>query len=67
MSSFGLFMIGALFVVGGSAYSAFVLDIGPVWIGVSAFIIGIGIMNGVVRTCRREPQRVIQRFSKELS
>jgi hypothetical protein len=53
MSSFGLYVIGYIVLIGGLAYGAFLLGAPPIWIGVGVVILlGIGIITGVSRTRR---------------
>lgn len=53
MSSFGLYVIGFIVLIGGLAYGAFLMEAPPLWIGVGVVILlGIGIISGVSRTRR---------------
>lgn len=53
MSSFGLYVIGFIVLIGGLAYGAFLMGAPPLWIGVGVVILlGIGIISGVSRTRR---------------
>ncbi|KCZ54092.1 hypothetical protein HY29_03195 [Hyphomonas beringensis] len=55
MSSFGLYIIGFIILIGGLAYAAFLLGAPPVWIGVGAIVlIGIGIITGVSKTRQKD-------------
>jgi len=53
MSSFGLYVIGFIVLIGGLAYGAFLMGAPPLWIGVGVVVLlGIGIISGVSRTRR---------------
>lgn len=54
MSSFGIYILGAILVIAGLSYGALMLGVPPVFILVGAVIIlGAAIMGGVRKT--REP------------
>jgi uncharacterized membrane protein YdjX (TVP38/TMEM64 family) len=56
MSSFVLYMIGVIIVVGALSYGARLLGLNSTWIGIVALaIIGLGLMAGVAKTRRRDP------------
>jgi hypothetical protein len=56
MSSFVLYMIGVIIVVGALSYGARLLGLSSTWISILALaIIGIGLMAGVTKTRRRDP------------
>lgn len=56
MSSFALYLIGMLVVIGGLAYGATLADLAPHWIIVGAVVLlGIGIIGGVSRTRQKDP------------
>lgn len=56
MSSFGIYLIGFIILIGALAYAASLIGIPPVWIGVGAVaLIGIAILSGVSRTKRKDP------------
>jgi hypothetical protein len=56
MSSFGLYVLGFVVLLGGVGYGAYLLHVPHTWIIVGALvIIGIGIMSAVTRTRRRDP------------
>jgi hypothetical protein len=56
MSSFGLYVLGFVVLLGGVGYGAYLLHVPHTWIVVGALvIIGIGIMSAVTRTKRRDP------------
>jgi hypothetical protein len=56
MSSFALYLIGMLVVIGGLAYGASLAGLSTQWIAVGAVVLlGIGIVAGVSKTRRRDP------------
>ncbi|HWU75240.1 MAG TPA: hypothetical protein VN043_01940 [Rhodanobacter sp.] len=56
MSSFALYMIGMIVVIGGLAYAAFLLHLPTQWIAVGVIVLlGIGIVGAVTHTRRRDP------------
>jgi hypothetical protein len=56
MSSFGLYLIGMLVVIGGLAYGASLAGLAPQWIAVGVVVLlGIGILSGVSKTRRKDP------------
>ena len=49
--NFAIYMLGALLVIIGLGYAAYLLGISPTWIGVGILIVlGILIMAGIGRT-----------------
>jgi hypothetical protein len=55
MSSFMLYVLGCIVLLGGLGYGAFLLHVPQTWIVVGALvIIGLGIMS-VTRTKTRDP------------
>src|ERR1044072_6839997 len=53
MSSYGLYVIGYVVLIGGLAYAASLLGVSQTWIVVGAVILlGIGIITGVTRARR---------------
>ena len=53
--NFAIYMLGALLVIIGLGYAAYLLGISPTWIGVGILIVlGLLIMAGIGRT-RRGP------------
>ena len=51
MSPFGAYLFGALLVVAGLAFGAYLLNVPPAWIGVGVIVaIGVGIMLATTRT-----------------
>lgn len=53
MSPFGAYLLGALLVVVGLAFGAYLLNVPPAWIGVGMIVaIGVGIMLATTRTRR---------------
>jgi hypothetical protein len=56
MSSFALYLIGMLIVIGGLAYGAWLLHVPSQWLIVGVVILlGIGIVGAVTHTRRRDP------------
>jgi len=56
MSSFVLYLIGMLVVIGGLAYGAFLAGLSTQWIAVGVVVLlGIGIVSGVSKTRRKDP------------
>lgn len=55
MSSFMIYLIGFIILIGGVAYAAFMLGVALMWIGVGAVILmGIGIITAVGKTRQRD-------------
>jgi hypothetical protein len=56
MSSFALYVVGFLVVIGGLAYGAHLAGLGTQWIAVGAVVLlGIGIVTAVSRTRSKDP------------
>ena len=56
MSSFGLYLIGALVLIGGLAYAAWLAHVPTHWTGAGAVtLLGGCILGAVTRTRRRDP------------
>jgi drug/metabolite transporter (DMT)-like permease len=56
MSSFALYVVGFIVLVGGLIYGAYLIHIPHTWIIVGALVfVGLGIMSAVSRTKRRDP------------
>lgn len=56
MSSFAIYLVGMLIVIGGLAYGAHLAGLSPQWIGVGVVVmIGIGIVSAVSRTRAKDP------------
>ena len=56
MSSFGLYIIGAIVLISGLVYAASLLHVPTQWIGVGAVILlGACILGAVTHTRRRDP------------
>ena len=54
--SFALYLIGAVIVIVGLAYGAWLAHVPPQWIAVGVVVLlGIGILSGVAHTRRRDP------------
>lgn len=48
MSSFGLYLIGFIVIIGAVCYGAYLIGIPTQWIGIGAAILaGVGIITGV--------------------
>jgi len=56
MSSFMLYVLGCIVLLGGLGYGAYLLHVPQTWIIVGALVIvGLGIMSAVTRTKTRDP------------
>lgn len=56
MSSFALYLIGMVVVIGGLVYVAILMHAPTAWIVAGAVILlGLGIVGAVTRTKRRDP------------
>ena len=56
MSSFALYLLGMVIVIGGLAYGAFLLHAPTQWIIVGVVVLlGVGILGAVTHTRRRDP------------
>ena len=56
MSSFALYLLGMVIVIGGLAYGASLLHAPTQWIIVGVVVLlGIGILGAVTHTRRRDP------------
>jgi len=57
MSAFGAYLLGALLVIIGLAFGAYLLNVPPAWIGVGVIIaIGLGIVFATTRTRPMDPR-----------
>lgn len=55
MNNFVIYLIGVALVAGAIGYAAYLIGLGPVWIGIiTVIIIGFGIMGAVKKTQKRE-------------
>ncbi|MBW8888040.1 MAG: hypothetical protein JF616_09825 [Fibrobacteres bacterium] len=55
MSTFGLYMLGFVMIIGGLAYGALRLGAPQVWVIIGAVILlGLGIASGASQTRRRD-------------
>ncbi len=55
MSSFTLYLIGFVILIGGLSYGAYLMGAQPIWIGTGAVVlIGIGIITAVSKTRQRD-------------
>jgi hypothetical protein len=56
MSSFALYIIGMVVVIGGLAWGASMAGLAPQWIAMGALVLlGIGIVSAVSRTRQKDP------------
>ena len=56
MSSFAIYIVGAIILIGGLAYGAFLAGAPMQWIGVGVIVmIGIGIVAAVSKTRQKDP------------
>lgn len=54
--NFAAYMVGMLLVIAGLAYGASLLGVPRTWIGIGVVVlIGFGIMAGITKTRRRDP------------
>jgi hypothetical protein len=60
MSSFALYMIGFILIIGGLAFGAFQLGVPQLWIIIGTIILlGIGFTTGASKTRRRDPSDAV--------
>lgn len=56
MSSFALYLIGMVVVIGGLGYMCFLMHVPNQWIiGGAVVLLGIGILGAVTKTRRKDP------------
>lgn len=56
MSSFALYIVGMLVLIGGLAYGAYLAGLSTQWIVVGAVVLlGIGIVSAASRTRQKDP------------
>jgi hypothetical protein len=56
MSSFALYLIGMIVVIGGLAYAAWLMHVPTHWLVAGVLVLlGIGIVGAVTHTRRRDP------------
>lgn len=56
MSSFALYLIGMIVVIGGLAYAAWLMHVPTQWLVAGVLVLlGIGIVGAVTHTRRRDP------------
>ena len=56
MSSFAIYIIGAIILIGGLAYGAFLAGAPAQWIGVGVVVmLGIGVVAAVSKTRQKDP------------
>ena len=54
--SFGIYIVGFLFVIGGLIYGAVILHVPTQWIVVGGIVlVGLGILTGVKATRQKDP------------
>lgn len=54
--SFGIYVVGFLFVIGGLIYGAVILHVPTQWIVVGGIVlVGLGILTGVKATRQKDP------------
>jgi len=58
MSSFSLYLLGILVLIGGLAYVAWLMHVPLQWIGAGVIVVfGLGILGAVKHTQRRDPPK----------
>lgn len=56
MSSFAIYVVGMVVLIGGLAYGAHLAGLAPQWIAVGAIVlIGFGIVMAVSKTRQKDP------------
>ncbi len=56
MSSFVIYLVGMIVVIGGLAYLATLMEVPNQWIiGGAVVLLGAGILSAVTRTRRKDP------------
>jgi hypothetical protein len=56
MSSFSLYLLGIIVLIGGLAYVAWLVHVPLQWIGAGVIVVfGLGILGAVNHTQRRDP------------
>ncbi|MEO6926668.1 MAG: hypothetical protein ABI129_08345 [Rhodanobacter sp.] len=56
MSSFAIYLVGMIIVIGGLAYIATLAHVPTEWIiGVAVVLLGAGILGAVTKTRRKDP------------
>jgi hypothetical protein len=54
--SFGIYIVGFLFLIGGLIYAATILHVAPHWIAIGAIVLfGLALMKGVQATRGKDP------------
>jgi hypothetical protein len=74
MSSFSLYVVGYVILIGGLAWAAHLLGVSDTWVAVGAIVLlGIGVITGVSRARRPdtppssapvERERVVERVER---
>ena len=60
MSTFGLYMIGFILIIGGAAYGALRLGAPQIWVIIgSVVLLGFAIASGASHTRRRDPSDAV--------
>jgi hypothetical protein len=58
MSSFSLYLVGIIVLIGGLAYVAWLMHVPLQWIGAGVIVVfGLGILGAVKHTQRRDPPK----------
>lgn len=61
MSSFSIYTIGFLIIIGGLSFAAYLLNVPAPWIGVGAIVLaGIGLVSAVTQTRRKDQTEASQ-------
>ncbi|MEO8778389.1 MAG: hypothetical protein ABI389_06915 [Rhodanobacter sp.] len=56
MSSFAIYLVGMIIVIGGLAYIATLAHVPTEWIiGVAVVLLGAGVLGAVTKTRRKDP------------
>jgi hypothetical protein len=54
--SFGIYIVGFLFLIGGLIYADTILHVAPHWIAIGAIVLfGLALMKGVQATRGKDP------------
>jgi uncharacterized membrane protein HdeD (DUF308 family) len=60
MSTFAVYMIGFIMIIGGLAYGAYRLGAPQIWILIGSIILlGLGLTTGASRTRHRDPSDAV--------
>ncbi len=56
MSSFAIYLIGMIIVIGGLGYAAYLMHVPSQWVIVGVVVLlGMGIIGAVTKTKRKDP------------